>query len=87
MAVVRLLLMLSAVALATGVFVAHAKPDVLISFAIRTFGLGDEWFQEHLAEEELARLRSVARMGSLVGLLAVFGWSFFVGVVLQLSRV
>jgi hypothetical protein len=87
MPIVRMLLMLSAVALATGVFVAQAKPDVVISFAIRFLGLGEDWFQEHLANEELSRLRRVARLGSWVGLVAVFGWSFFVGVVLQLSRV
>lgn len=85
-ALVRLLLMLSAVMLATGVFVTMAKPDVAISFAIRFLGMGDDWFQEHLASEELDRLRRVARLGAVVGLVAVFGWSWFVGSILQLSR-
>ncbi len=86
MAVLRLLLMLSAVVLATAVFVAHAKPDVMISFAIRFLGLGDDWFQEHLGLEELARLRRVAQLGAWIGLVAVFGWSFFVGVLVQIGR-
>ena len=86
MVVLRLLLMLSAVALATGVFVAHAKPDVVIRFAIRFLGLGEDWFQEHLGLEELGRLRRVTQLGAWIGLVAVFGWSFFVGVMVQIGR-
>jgi len=77
---VLLLLIISDVVLASLVFISLAKPDLAIAFAIRRLGgLGDDWFQEHVGETELSRLRLVARLFGWAGLVAVFGWSFFVG--------
>ncbi len=82
-----LLLMLSDVVLATSVFIALAKPDVAIGFAIRRMGLNEPWFEEHVREDELARLRHITRMFSLGGLAAVFAWSFLVGSLMRLMGV
>ncbi len=82
-----LLLVMSDVVLATAVFIALAKPDVAIGFAIRRMGLAEPWFEEHVREDELARLRHVTRLYSLGGLVAVFAWSFLVGCLMRLMGV
>ena len=82
-----LLLMVSDVALATLVFISLAKPDLAISFAIRRLGMNEPWFEEHVQEQELARLRRVTRLFSLGGLVAVFAWSFLVGSLMHLMGV
>ena len=81
-----LVLMISDVVLATAVFITLAKPDVAIGFAIRRMGMGD-WFQEHIDEAELSRLRHVTRVFSLGGLVAVFAWSFVVGSLMRVMGV
>lgn len=81
-----LLMLLSDVGLATGVFVALAKPDVVIALSFRLSGFADDWFQEHVGEEELRRLRNLVRLGSWLGLGTLFGWSFAVGVVATTLR-
>ena len=81
-----ILLALSDVTLATAVFIAWARPDVVIGFALRTFGLGDEWFQEHVSAEELNRLRKLTRLFAWTGVAAVFAWSFAVGAVASTMR-
>ncbi|MCB9765641.1 MAG: hypothetical protein H6739_38055 [Alphaproteobacteria bacterium] len=86
MSAVVMLLMLTDVALATAVFVALARPDVVIAFSFRTFGLGGDWFEEHVGEQELSRLRNLVRLGSWVGLGTVFAWSFAVGVMVTLMN-
>ncbi|HJN73615.1 MAG TPA: hypothetical protein QGF58_06735 [Myxococcota bacterium] len=80
-----ILLIVSDVVLASLVFVSLAKPDLAISFAIRRMGMNDPWFQEHVGEQELDRLRKVARLFGLAGLLAVFGWSFLVGALMAVD--
>lgn len=82
-----LLLMISDVVLATAVFISLAKPDVAIGFAIRRLGMDEPWFEEHVREDELARLRRVTRLFSLGGLVAVFAWSFLVGSLMRLMGV
>lgn len=81
-----LVMMFSDVVLATGVFVALSKPDVVIALSFRMSGLAGDWFQEHVGEEELHRLRNLVRMGSWLGLGTLFGWSFAVGVVVTTLR-
>ena len=80
-----LVLIISDVVLASLVFISLAKPDLAIAFAIRRMGMNDPWFQEHVSEQELGRLRNVARLFGLAGLLAVFGWSFLVGAVMAVD--
>ncbi|MCP4807558.1 MAG: hypothetical protein GY913_15220 [Proteobacteria bacterium] len=84
MAILFLLLVISDVLLASAVFVSLAKPDLAIAFAFQRMGLADPWFEDHISDVELVRLRKVARMFSLGGLVAVFGWSFLVGALMAL---
>lgn len=79
-----LVLVISDVLLASAVFVSLAKPDLAISFAFQRMGLAEPWFEDHITDEELDRLRKVSRMFSLGGLVAVFGWSFLVGALMAL---
>lgn len=81
-----MLLVLSDVALASAVFIALARPDVVIAFSLRHMGMGELWFEEHLGAEELGRLRRVVRLASYVGLLALLAWSFMVGVLMTLAQ-
>ena len=81
-----ILLVLSNVALATAVFMVLAKPDLGISFVLRRTGVRDDWFEEHVGPQELARLRTLMKYGSWAGLALLFGWSFFVGVAMTLLR-
>lgn len=78
-------LIVSDVVLASLVFISLAKPDLAISFAIRRLGMNDPWFQEHVSDSELQRLRTVARLFGFAGLLAVFGWSFLVGALMAVD--
>ncbi|MED5370316.1 MAG: hypothetical protein VX899_04810 [Myxococcota bacterium] len=78
------LLLFADVVLATGVFIAMARPDVVIAFAIRTLGIRDDWFQEHIADEELGRLRLVMKVGTWAGVGFLFASSFGLGIGLRL---
>ncbi len=78
------LLLFLDVLIATGVFISLARPDVVIAFCLRTFGMGGDWFQEHVSEEELVRLRQVMRLCGLVGLGLIFTASFGLGLSLAL---
>lgn len=80
------LLVLTDLVLATGVFLLLARPDVAISFVIRSSGVGGGWFEEHLGAEELGRLRRFARLSGWLGLAVLFGWSFAVGAWLTVIR-
>ena len=82
-----LVMLLSDVALATVVFTLVAKPDLGVAFVLRRTGLRDAWFEEHVSPEELARLRTGARLLGYLGLGLVFGWSFIVGVMMTVGRV
>ncbi|MCB9745855.1 MAG: hypothetical protein H6741_11120 [Alphaproteobacteria bacterium] len=81
-----ILLALSDVTLATAVFIAWARPDVVIGVSLRLFGMGDHWFQEHVGDEELERLRKMARLLAMGGVVAVFAWSFAVGAIASTLR-
>jgi hypothetical protein len=78
------LLLFLDVLIATGVFISLARPDVVIAFCFRTFGLGGDWFQEHVSEEELVRLRLVMRLVGLAGLALIFSASFGLGLTLAM---
>jgi hypothetical protein len=78
------LLLFVDVLIATGVFISLARPDVVIAFCLRTFGMGGDWFQEHVSEEELVRLRHVMRLVSLAGLALIFSASFGLGLSLAM---
>ncbi len=80
------LLVLTDLVLATGVFLVLARPDVAISFVLRSSRVSGGWFEEHLAAEELGRLRRFARIGGWAGLAMLFGWSFAVGAWLTVVR-
>ncbi len=73
------LLLFVDVLIATGVFISLARPDVVIAFCLRTFGMGGDWFQEHISEEELVRLRLVMRLVGVAGLALIFTASFGLG--------
>ncbi len=81
-----LALLTSDVALATVVFILVARPDLGVAFVLRRTGLRDEWFEEHVSADELARLRTGARWLGYLGLGLVFGWSFLVGVMMTVGR-
>ena len=78
------LLLFLDVLIATGVFISLARPDVVIAFCLRTFGMGEDWFQEHVSEEELVRLRQVMRLVGLGGLALIFSASFGLGLTLAM---
>lgn len=78
------LLLFLDVLIATGVFISLARPDVVIAFCLRTFGMGGDWFQEHVSEDELVRLRQVMRLCGLLGLALIFTASFGLGLSLAL---
>ena len=80
------LLVLTDLVLATGVFLLLARPDVAISFVIRSSRVSGGWFEEHLGPEELGRLRRLAKVGGWLGLGLLFGWSFAVGAWLTVLR-
>lgn len=82
-----LVMLLSDVALATAVFILVAKPDLGVAFVLRRTGLRDDWFEDHVTPDELARLRTSARLLGYLGLCLVFGWSFIVGVMMTVGRV
>ncbi len=78
--------MLSDLVLATGVFLVLARPEVAISFVIRSKRLSGGWFEEHLAVDELERLMRFARVLGWAGLVLLLGWSFTVGALLTVLR-
>lgn len=80
------LLMLGDVALAALVFILLARPDMGVAFVLRRTGLGDDWFQQHVSQEELARLRTASRIAGVGGIALLFVASFGVGVVVATAR-
>ena len=81
-----LAMLISDVALATAVFILVAKPDLGVAFVLRHTGVRDDWFEEHIAPEELSRLRTSARMLGYAGLCLVFAWSFIIGAVMTVGN-
>ena len=79
-------LVLSNVALAASVFILLARPDAGVAFLLRRSGLREGWFEEHLEEEELARLRLGVRLAGYIGLALVFAWSVLAGSLMTLSQ-
>ena len=80
------LLMLADVVLAAAVFILLARPDMGVAFVLRRTGLGDDWFQQHVSQEELARLRTASRIAGWGGIVLLFSASFAVGVVVAAAR-
>jgi len=81
-----LVLLVSDVALATTVFILVAKPDLGVAFVLRSTGIRDDWFEEHVAPEELTRLRTSVRLVGYLGLAVVFCWSFIVGTMMTVNN-
>ncbi|GEM_PF-2372386 len=79
-------LMLFDVGLAAAVFILLARPDMGVAFVLRRTGLADDWFQQHVSVEELARLRTASRIAGVGALALLFAASFGVGVVVATAR-
>lgn len=72
--------------LAAAVFTSLAKPDLAVWFALQSRRFGDDWFEEHVGPDELARLRLVARRGAWLGLMGVFALSALAGAMAGVVR-
>ncbi|MBK7757685.1 MAG: hypothetical protein IPO67_19555 [Deltaproteobacteria bacterium] len=72
--------------LAAAVFTSLAKPDLAVWFALQSRHFGEEWFEEHVGPDELARLRLVARRGAWLGLVGVFALSALAGAMASVVR-